>query len=80
MKLKQYMNENVAHEAMRKWRKDLLKNGFLQNDAVLDDLGQGTFRINFINHNVEPKWFIKKYLKGVKNVKPVNNMIFIEVK
>ena len=25
MKLKEYLNEGVAHEAMRKWGKDLLK-------------------------------------------------------
>lgn len=80
MRLHQYINESPEklQKAMDMWRKDLLKTGFIENDAVLQDIGMGKYRIVFQNHNVDPKWFQKKYLKGIKNVKVVNNMIFID--
>lgn len=73
---------NTLSGIEHKWRTWLRKNrgsGHIENDVHLQNIGMGTYRFT-MKGEVDPKWFVKTFLKGVPRVKIVNNLVFVETK
>ena len=82
MDISKYLVTEATKSAMNQWRTWLKKNrgsGYIENDVILDDLGMGTKRYTMRDNNVDPKWFAKTFLKGIKH-KIKNNLIFVDSK